>query len=56
MMAMRNSRPNAIALLSLLLAACGTDGAMESEDYGNLLNSPAGLIVVEKSIRPARPG
>jgi hypothetical protein len=36
-----------VALMSLL-AACGTDGAMKSEDYGNLLNSPAGLIVVEE--------
>ena len=45
---MRTMRSVTIVLLSLLLTACGTDGAMESEDYGNLLNSPAGLIVVEE--------
>ncbi len=38
----------AVAAIALLLASCGSDGGMESEDYGNLLNSPAGLIVVEQ--------
>lgn len=38
----------AALLPCLLLGACGSDGPMQSEDYGNLLNSPAGLVVVEE--------
>lgn len=34
--------------LVLLVAACGSDGPQESEDYGNLLNSPAGLVLVQE--------
>jgi hypothetical protein len=30
----------------LFLAACGSGSTIESEDYGNLLNSPAGLVLV----------
>jgi hypothetical protein len=41
-------RPISIAALSMLLAACGSDGANDSENYGNILNSPAGLILVEE--------
>jgi hypothetical protein len=33
--------------LSALLAACGSDSGPMSEDYGNLLASPAGLVVLE---------
>jgi hypothetical protein len=37
----------ACALAACLLAACGNDGAQEGEDYGNLLASPGGLLVLE---------
>jgi hypothetical protein len=37
-----------LALAALVMAACGSDGELESEDYGNLLASPAGLVVVEE--------
>lgn len=30
------------------LAACGSDGPEDGEDYGNLLASPAGLVLVEE--------
>lgn len=36
-----------LALALVLLSACGTDGSLQSEDYGNLLDSPAGLVVAE---------
>jgi len=32
----------------LVLAGCGNDGPVTSEDYGNLLASPAGLVVVRE--------
>jgi hypothetical protein len=35
-----------VCLASVALAGCGSDGPMESANYGNLLNSPAGLILV----------
>lgn len=35
------------ALLALI-AGCGTDGSQEGEDYGNLLESPGGLLVLEE--------
>jgi len=34
-------------LLGAALAACGSDAGPQSEDYGNLLASPGGLIVLE---------
>lgn len=37
-----------LALLGAVLAACGQDGAQEGEDYGNLLDSPGGLIVLQE--------
>lgn len=36
----------ALALL-LALAACGSDASPQSENYGNLLASPEGLVLVE---------
>ena len=38
----------ALAIVVCLSAACGNDGAQEGEDYGNLLISPGGLIVLEE--------
>jgi hypothetical protein len=35
-------------LVALAVAACGEDGNPDSEDFGNILNSPAGLVVVEE--------
>lgn len=35
------------AVLAACLLACGSGGANEGEDYGNLLASPGGLIVLE---------
>lgn len=36
-------------LLSLaVLSACGSDAGPQSEDYGNILASPAGLVVLEE--------
>lgn len=35
-----------ICLASVALGGCGSDGAMETADYGNLLASPAGLVLV----------
>jgi hypothetical protein len=32
----------------LLLLACGNDGGEESENYGDLLSSPGGLLVLEE--------
>jgi len=37
-----------VALLCLTLSACGSDGPEHSDDYGNLLNSPEGLILVHE--------
>jgi hypothetical protein len=37
-----------IAALVLFACGCGEDGSYESEDYGNLLNSPQGLVLVEE--------
>ena len=34
------------AVLFLTAAGCGGSGPPQSEDYGNLFNSPAGLILV----------
>ena len=31
----------------LVVAACGSDGGVTSENYGNLLASPAGLVVIQ---------
>ena len=36
------------ALLCLALGGCGSSGSPQSEDYGNLFNSPAGLILVQQ--------
>jgi hypothetical protein len=33
-------------ILLLALAACGDTGEIDSEDYGNLLASPEGLVIV----------
>jgi hypothetical protein len=38
----------ATAAALLVLAACGSDADPQSEDYGNLLASPGGLIVLEQ--------
>lgn len=35
-------------LCCLLLAACGSDGPEDGEDYGNLLASPGGLLVLQE--------
>jgi hypothetical protein len=37
-----------IATLFVLAGGCGSSGPPQSEDYGNLFNSPAGLILVEE--------
>jgi hypothetical protein len=37
-----------IVILLALAAGCGSSGPPQSEDYGNLFNSPAGLILVEE--------
>lgn len=37
----------ASALVALLFG-CGDSGDIEGEDYGNLLASPAGLVIVEE--------
>lgn len=34
--------------LVLVAAGCGSDASVESEDYGNLLASPAGLVLVQE--------
>lgn len=36
-----------LALLASFVAACGSDGSLKGEDYGDLLASPAGLVLVE---------
>jgi len=41
--------PLVFALLwTLILAGCGNNGSEESDDYGDILNSPAGLVLVEE--------
>jgi hypothetical protein len=35
-------------VLLLLIAGCGSDATPQSEDYGNLLTSPAGLVLVQE--------
>jgi mono/diheme cytochrome c family protein len=35
------------AWMLVMLSACGSSGEPQSEDYGNILNSPAGLVLVE---------
>jgi len=35
-------------LLMFATAGCGSDGSVSSENYGNLLNSPAGLVLVQE--------
>jgi cytochrome c553 len=43
------SRRTIIAIAALIFAVgCGDSGDVESENYGNLLDSPAGLIVVRE--------
>ena len=37
-----------VAFPLLIALGCGSDGGLESENYGNLLASPQGLIVVEE--------
>jgi hypothetical protein len=39
---------HAVLALVAVLAACGDDAPNIGEDYGNLLLSPAGLVVVEE--------
>src|SRR5574341_613550 len=34
-------------LLGAALVSCGNNGSITSEDYGNLLNSPEGLVLVQ---------
>ena len=36
-----------IACLLLVLAGCGSDASPQSENYGNILASPDGLVLVE---------
>ena len=36
------------ALVLMLTAGCGSDGSESSANYGNILNSPAGLVLVEE--------
>ena len=38
----------AITLLLFAAAGCGSDGPVSSENYGNILASPAGLVLVEQ--------
>jgi hypothetical protein len=35
------------AWVLVTLSACGSSGEPQSEDYGNILNSPEGLVLVE---------
>lgn len=37
-----------VLLLAVPLAACGSKSDPQSEDYGNLLVSPGGLVVLEE--------
>ena len=49
---MKNRRRCLGAIASLLFlcvaAGCGSDAGPQSEDYGNLLASPGGLVVLEE--------
>lgn len=47
-MSRRLVRTVAAWLAAILVAACGDNAEPQSEDYGNLLNSPGGLIVLEE--------
>jgi len=38
----------AVILFLLVVAGCGSDAPLQSEDYGNLLASPGGLVVLEE--------
>lgn len=52
---MRRCRPSARGSIATLVSAlalasvvgCGSDGPEEGENYGNLLNSPGGLVLVQ---------
>ena len=45
----RVSRSGAfVALCVLCLAACGSDASPQSENYGNVLASPSGLVLVQE--------
>lgn len=45
----RVTEAGAFVLLGvLLLAGCGSGAAPESEDYGNILASPGGLVLLEE--------
>ena len=37
-----------VAMALVAAVGCGSDGSEDSEDYGNLLASPGGLIVLEE--------
>ena len=41
-------RPPICIFFLCVLAACGSGAAPQSEDYGNLLASPGGLVVLEE--------
>jgi hypothetical protein len=46
---MRRSLLGTAALFVILaLAGCGSDASNSGENYGNILNSPAGLILVQE--------
>ena len=36
-----------LVLATVLLAGCGSEAGPQSENYGNILNSPDGLVLVE---------
>jgi hypothetical protein len=42
----RSARRVSVAMLLLVLASCGDDAPPQSENYGNLLASPGGLVVL----------
>lgn len=42
------ARPILLAALPLLVLACGNSASPEGENYGNLLASPGGLLVLEE--------
>ncbi len=41
------SRLLGLALAAFLLAGCGSEAGPQSENYGNILNSPDGLVLVQ---------